>query len=67
MNDCLIATFDFKKGDIATLVIGRQLPDKTHEIVQIINGNAAVELYCNLSCKRVDDVYRRVQNEQKKN
>jgi hypothetical protein len=50
MNDCLKLVFDYNPPDQATLIVGRQKPDKTFDVISEIFGDSAKRLYTELTC-----------------
>ena len=54
MNDMLTLVFDYKEGDAPTLIVGRKDKDGSIHVIQIIVGESATRIYCDLSSRNPD-------------
>lgn len=56
-SDVLLVGFDFSKGvDKTTLLIGRKCPNETVDVINVVQGAYAAELYKKLTGKKPQEV-----------
>lgn len=56
-SDVLLVGFDFSNGvDKTTLLIGRKRPNETVDVINVVQGAYAAELYKKLTGKKTQEV-----------